>query len=255
MRVIHLLGLMLCIPAFAQAEELLIAAGDKVQTFERFWEDYERCKAREEFTPVRGEYETQDDYRRRVEALRVGCDTYRRVESARIDRPVELSYDVDARRFLFELPVTKGLRLQYAALIRDDFPAMLAKLPRDRWHVDDPTPKASVYKECTLRSARAQGGLIEQVEPCRTDSWRGCMTYYQRDVDVGWRREEDAFFIGDVTFYAYADVQAARRIKDMEKDLVYRIEGVVTVPEQSFEVQRVEIVNRASGERLVTLEP
>jgi len=132
---------------------------------------------------------------------------------------------------------------------------MLAKLPRDRWHVDDPTPKASVYKECTLRSARAQGGLIEQVEPCRTDSWRGCMTYYQRDVDVGWRREEDAFFIGDVTFYAYADVQAARRIKDMEKDLVYRIEGVVTVPEQSFEVQRVEIVNRASGERLVTLEP
>ncbi|MBZ0071671.1 MAG: hypothetical protein WCY26_11060 [Thiohalobacteraceae bacterium] len=254
MRLTQLLGLLLWSATLAQAGELVIAAGDKLQTFDRYWEDYERCKAREEFTPVRGEYETQTDYRRRVEILRVGCDTYRRIEAARIDIPVALRYDVDARRFLFELPVTKGLRLQYEGLVRDDFPPLLAKLPRDRWHIDDPTPKASAYKACTLRSAQAADGLIGQIEPCRTDSWRGCMTYYQRDVEVGWRREEDAFFIGDVTFYAYADVPAARRIKDMERDLVYRIEGVLTVPEQSFEARRVEIVNRVSGERLVTLE-
>lgn len=239
----------------AQADELIIAAAGKTQDFNGYWEDYERCKARQEFTPVRGEYETQEEYRRRVERLRVGCDTFRRVEAARIDVPMQLSYDADQRRFLFELPIEKGLRLQYAALIKDDFPPQLDKLPRDRWHIDDPTPKASAYKECTLQKTQVDKSVISRIEPCRTDSWRGCMTYYlQGDEDV-WFRDKSTFFISDVSFYAYADIEPARRIKDMEAQLIYRIKGILLVPEQSFEVQQVEILNRKTGERLITLTP
>ncbi|MBI5462385.1 MAG: hypothetical protein HY941_09390 [Gammaproteobacteria bacterium] len=247
--------LMTCLAINACAEEPNITASGKSQTFTGFWEDYERCKARQEFTPVRGEYETQEEYRRRVEQLRVGCDTLRRVESARMDVPVLLKYDADAGRFLFELPTTKGMRIRYDALVWDDFPAMLDKLPRDRWHIDDPTPKASAYKECTPRDARANKRFISKIEPCRTDSWRGCMTYYMQGEEDAWHRDKDTFFISDVTFYAYAAIEQARRVRDMEKELIYRIEGVLVVPEQSFQAQRVEIVNRKTGEKLVDLNP
>lgn len=244
-----------CLASNVCAEEPNISAGGKSQTFGGFWEDYERCKARQEFTPVRGEYETQEEYRRRVDQLRVGCDTLRRVEAARIDVPLVLKYDVDEGRFLFELPTTKTLRIQYDALIADDFPDMLAKLPRDRWHIDDPTPKASAYKECTPRAAQVNNRFIGKVEPCRTDSWRGCMTYYLRGDEESWRRDKDTFFISDVTFYAYATIEQARRVRDMEKELIYRIEGVLVVPERNFQAQRVEIVNRKTGEHLVGLSP
>lgn len=237
------------------AEELIIAAAGKNQTFDGYWEDYERCKARQEFTPGRGEYETQDEYRRRVERLRVGCDTFRRVESARIDVPVQLNYDADQRRFMFELPTAKGLRLQYSTLIQDDFPAQLDALPRDRWHIDDPTPKASAYKECTLRNAQADKRLFGKIEPYRTDSWRGCMTYYRQGEEDTWFRDKATFFISDVTFYAYAEIEPARRIRDMETQLIYRLEGALQVPEQSFDVQRVDILNRKTGERLISLTP
>ncbi|MBI5042173.1 MAG: hypothetical protein HZB57_13510 [Gammaproteobacteria bacterium] len=247
--------LIACLAVNACAEELNITASGKSQTFNGFWEDYERCKARQEFTPVRGEYETQEEYRRRVEQLRVGCDTLRRVESAVIDVPVALNYDADAGRFLFELPTDKGMRIQYGALVRDDFPAVLNHLPRDRWHIDDPTPKASAYKECTLRDAKPNSQFINKIEPCRTDSWRGCMTYYKQGEEVSWYRDKDTFFISDVTFYAYAAIAQARRVRDMEKDLIYRIEGVLVVPEQSFQAQRVEIINRKTGEQLVSLSP
>ena len=238
-----------------QAEESAITAAGKVQGFSGFWEDYERCKARQEFTPVRGEYETQEEYRRRVERLRVGCDTFRRVEPAHIDVPVELRYDADQGRFLFELPTAEGVRLQYAALVQDDFPKQLEQLPRDRWHIDDPTPKASAYKECSLRKVHAAESYFERVEPFRTDSWRGCMTYYRQGDEDTWFRDASTFFISDVTFYAYADIESARRIKEMEKQLFYRVRGVLSVPERSFDVQQVDILNRKSGERLITLTP
>lgn len=239
----------------AQAEEAAIAAAGKVQGFTGFWEDYERCKARQEFTPVRGEYETQEEYRRRVERLRVGCDTYRRVEPAHIDVRVHLRYDADQGRFLFELPAVEGVRVQYAALVQDDFPQQLDQLPRDRWHIDDPTPKASAYKECTLRKVTADRQFFGRVVPYRADSWRGCMTYYRQGDEDVWFRDSDTFFISDVTFHAYADIAAARRVKDVEKQLVYRVHGILSVPDRSFEVQRVDIVNRSSGVRLITLAP
>ena len=247
--------LMLGMSLAVQADELIIAAAGKTQDFNGYWEDYERCKARQEFTPGRGEYETQEEYRRRVERLRVGCDTFRRVEAARIDVPVQLNYDADQRRFLFEMPTAKGLRLLYTALIQDDFPPQLDKLPRDRWHIDDPTPKASAYKECTLLNVQADKRLISRIEPCRTDSWRGCMTYYRQGDEDIWFRDKSTFFISDVTFYAYADIEPARRIKDMESQLIYRIQGVLQVPEQSFDVQQVDILNRKTGERLISLTP
>ncbi len=255
MRITKWIGLLLCVPVMATAGDLIIEGGGKTQGFTRFWEDYERCKAREEFTPVRGEYETQEEYRRRVELLRVGCDTFRRIENAYIDVAVSLSYEVDEARFLFALPMTRGLRIQYDTLVWDDFPKFIMKLPRDRWHVDDPTPKASTYKECTLRNASANKAFISKIEPYRMNSWRGCMTYYSQSDEIGWRREEGAFFINDVTFYAYADIGAARRIRDMEKNLVYRIEGTLLVPEQSFEARRVTVLNKSSGDRLIELKP
>lgn len=255
MRIFRWTGLLaLCVSLAAGAEPVIEAAG-KLQSFTGFWEDYERCKAREEFTPERGEYETQDEYRRRVEHLRVGCDTYRRVESARIDVPVILRYDADTGRFLFELPNLKGLRLQYSALVWDDFPPVLMKLPRDRWHIDDPTPKASAYKECTLRNAKPNTDIVGRVESTRTDSWRGCMTYYLQGEEESWHRDPNTFFISDVTFYGYANIAAARRIKDMETDLIYRIDGVLLVPEQTFEAQQVDIINRKTGQRLISLRP
>lgn len=237
------------------AAEVKIEAGGKSQVFQQYWEDYERCKARQEFTPERGEYETQEEYRRRVEKLRVGCDTYRRVEQARIEVPVILNYDADKQRFLFELPTTRGLRLQYDGLVRDDFPKSLNKLPRDRWHIDDPTPKASAYKECTLRSISADEKLISKIEPCRINSWRGCMTYYRQGEEGHWQRDQETFSISDVTFYAYADIASARRIKNMEADLIYRVEGALLVPEQGFDATSVEILNRKTGERLVIVKP
>lgn len=46
-----------------------------------------------------------------------------------------------------------------------------------------------------------------------------------------------------------------RQIRDMETQLVYRLEGALLVPEQSVDVQRVDILNSKSGERLITLTP
>jgi len=247
--------LLLCAGSAAAADELAIAAGGKSQPFARYWEDYERCKARQEFTPQRGEYETQAEYRLRVEQLRVGCDTYRRVEQAHIDVPLELRYDADAQRFLFELPMTKELRLRYDELVANDFPPVLLKLPRERWHIDDPTPKASAYKECTLRNVVADDQFIRSIESYRTDSWRGCMTYYLQDEEETWRRDSATFFISDVTFYGYAEIDQARRMKEMENDLVYRIKGALLVPEQAFEAGAVEIRNHRTGVQLISLKP
>lgn len=46
-------------------------------------------RTRQAFAPQRGEYETQAECRRRVEKLRVGCDTYRRIDQARRMKDME----------------------------------------------------------------------------------------------------------------------------------------------------------------------
>ncbi|WJW74426.1 hypothetical protein QVG61_07825 [Thiohalobacter sp. IOR34] len=252
-------GLLLTVflaPALLQAGDPPIAVGEReAQPFQRYLEDYERCQARREFKPVRGEYETREEYRRRVERLRAGCDGRERLEPARFKAPVFLSYDADAQRFSFELPQARTYRIRYDALVWDDFPKLLVKLPRDKWHVDDPTPRASVYKECRLRRVSFDPAYFSRVEPYRADSWRGCMTYYQRGDDFGWHREEGVFSIEDVTFHAYIPVDKARRLKRRERDLYYLVSGSLRVPERRFDAEHVELRDVRTGEVLITLEP
>ena len=232
-----------------------IDSGNKIQGFTGFIEDYERCKARQEFTPERGEYETKEEYRARIERLRQGCDAYRVYDRVTVTVPVRLSYNVDDTRFEFQLPVLREFDVQYAAIVEDDFPAELAELPRDEWHVDEPTPRASVYKECPLRSVDIDRRMFDQVEPYRPGSWRGCTTYYDRNANVGWRRVEDVFSVNDVAFYAYTEVDTARSIKEVEKDLSYIIEGRLNIPEKTLEVSQVELRNLATGDVLLRLAP
>lgn len=237
------------------AEKLNIESGGKSQVFSQYWEDNERCKPRQEFTPERGKYATQEEYRPRVEQQRLGCDTYCRVEHARSDVPMVLSYDAGPQRFLFELPTAHGLQLQDDTLVWNDFPPVLSKLPRDHWHIDDPTPKASAYKECNLRNVSVQHQLISKIGPCRNDYWRGCMTYYLQGDENNWLPDSDTFFISGIAFYTYSEIAPARCFKNMQADLIYRIVGAMLVPEQGFEAQVVEILNRRTAKRLVSLKP
>lgn len=233
---------------------LVIEAGNKKQTFERYLEDYERCKARQEFTPKRGEYETREEYRRRVERLRVGCDTFRRYDNAVIRAPVDLDYDADYQRFQFELPDDRQLRINYRNLVVDDFPPFLKELPREQWHIDAPTPRASAYKECTLQKAEPNRKYFSKVEPYRADSWRGCMTYYRPDIEeTGWRREDGTFLINDVTFYAYIPVTEARRLKRDEAKLEFVLTGDMDVPEREFRVREATLHNHRTGEVLLRI--
>ena len=243
-------------PVQAQARtNVTIEAGSRVQGFTKFVEDYERCKARQEFTPERGEYETKAEFRRRIEQLRQGCDSYRKYEAATVNVPVRLSYDVDGGRFELLLPVLREFHLDYGPLVWDDFPAELSELPRDEWHVDDPTPRASVYKPCPLRSVTPNAAFFDRIEAYRPGKWRGCTTYYDRDAEVGWRRVDGAFSASDVAFYAYTPVAKARSIKDVEEDLAYIIKGSLNIPEREFKVSEVELRNLVSGDVLLRLEP
>lgn len=225
------------------------------QPFAEYLEQYERCKAREEFTPPRGEYETLEEYRRRVEGLRVGCDQHRLIEAAQLRIPAFLDYSADHQRFVFELPQARAFRIHYQPLIWDDFPAFLGKLPRDKWHVDDPTAKAGVYKECQPRNLELNQDYFTRAEPFRADSWRGCMTYYQKGKEFAWRRDENTFYIEDVTFYAYAPVDKARALKEQEKQLYFLVTGDLKVPEREFEAVRVQLRNISTGEDFITLAP
>lgn len=232
-----------------------IDSGKKTQGFVGFIEDYERCKARQEFTPERGEYETKDEYRARIERLRQGCDAYRVYDNVTVTVPVRLSYNVDDTRFEFQLPVLRQFDVKYTAIVEDDFPVEMQELPRDEWHVDEPTPRASVYKECPLKTVVLNRTLFDEVQPYRPGSWRGCTTYYDRDVDVGWRRVEDVFSVNDVAFYAYTEVDTAREIKEAEKDLSYIIQGRLNIPEKTLEVRQVELKNLVTGDVLLRLAP
>jgi len=253
LRVAALLVLLLGASGVA-AGGLVIEAGDKKQTFERYLEDYERCKARQEFTPERGEYETREEYRRRVEKLRVGCDTFRRYDNAVIRAPVDLDYDADYQRFEFELPDDRRLRINYRRLVVDDFPAFLKELPREQWHIDAPTPRASAYKECTLKTVNPNPKYFSKVEPYRADSWRGCMTYYLPDIEgAGWRREDGTFLINDVTFYAYIPVTEARRLKRDEAKLEFVLTGDMDVPQREFRVRQVILRNHRTDEVLLRI--
>lgn len=231
-----------------------IEAGHKSQSFTAFIEDYERCRARQEFTPERGEYETKPEFRARIERLRQGCDAFRRYENVTVTVPVRLSYDVDDTRFEFQLPVLREIRLNYSAIVKDDFPAELQELPRDRWHVDEPTPRASVYKECLLRSVSIDERLFSRVEPYRPGSWRGCSTYFDRDDEVGWRRVDGVFSVNDVAFFAYTSVSTARSVKEVEENLSYVITGELNIPERSLDVQKVELRNLSTGKVLLQLK-
>jgi hypothetical protein len=242
-QIIARLGLVLWLGmSVARAESTVeIDSGNKIQGFTGFVEDYERCKARQEFTPI--------------ERLRQGCDAYRVYDRVTVTVPVRLSYNVDDTRFEFQLPVLREFDVKYTAIVEDDFPAALAELPRDEWHVDEPTPRASVYKECPLRAVDVDRRMFDQVEPYRPGSWRGCTTYYDRDAAVGWRRVEGIFSANDVAFYAYTDVDTARSIKEVEKDLSYVIQGRLNIPEKTLEVSQVELRNLATGDVLLRLAP
>jgi hypothetical protein len=237
------------------ATQVVIDAGERAQGFARFVEDYERCKARQEFTPQRGEYETKAEFQRRIELLRQGCDSYRIYEAATVTVPVKLSYDVDGARFELQLPFLREFHLDYRGLVWDDFPAELAELPRDKWQVDQPTPRAGVYKECTLRNVTANAAFFDRIEAYRPGSWQGCTTYYDQDGAVGWRRVDAEFSANDVSFYAYAPVARARSIKDTEEHLAYILKGSLNVSDREFKVSEVELRNLVSGEVLLRLEP
>lgn len=247
--------LWLIVPAARAGTTVDIDSGNKIQGFVGFNEDYERCKARQEFTPERGEYETKEEYRGRIERLRQGCDAYRVYDNVTVTVPVRLSYDVDDTRFEFQLPVLREFEVNYAAIVDDDFPLELAELPRGEWHVDEPTPRASVYKECPLREIVLNKKIFNRVESYRPGSWRGCTTYYDQDADVGWRRVEDVFSVNDVAFYAYTEVDTARSLKYAEKDLSYIIEGRLNISEKTLEVRRVELRNLVTGDVLLRLAP
>lgn len=244
-------GLMLA-PAI-QAADRSIEINGQSHRFSELWEDYQRCQARQSFTPARGEYESQDEYNARLAKFRAGCDPYKHYENAVIEVPVFLKYDPDEQRFSFTLPNAENYQIDYQPLVWDDFPGFLDELPRDRWHVDAPTPRASVYKACEIRSAEFDTSVFERVEPFHSGSWNGCMTYYNHD-DLNWRRERDAFVIHDVSFYAYASIDRARELKAREKTLFYRLQGSVDVPEKRFRASRVELVDTATGKQLVVLE-
>jgi hypothetical protein len=250
-----ILGAALILPQAEAGLPATVEAGGRVQSFTKFVEDYERCKARQEFTPERGEYETKAEYRQRIERLRQGCDSYRQYEDATVSVPIRLSYDVDGARFELQLPVLREFHLDYGAIVWDDFPAELSELPRDEWHVDEPTPRASVYKACPLRTVTPNTAFFDRVEAYRPGSWRGCTTYYDRDDEVGWRRVEDVFSANDVTFYAYVPVARARSIRDMEENLAYVVRGSLSIPDREFKVSEVELRNLASGDLLLRLEP
>lgn len=247
------LGLLLCMTA--RAADPRIHSGEQSLTFADYLEQYERCKAREEFTPPRGEYETQEEYRLRLERLRVGCDRHRLIERARLQVPVFLDYQADHQRFVFQLPQADAFRIHYQPVIWDDFPAFLGKLPRDKWHVDDPTAKASVYKECQPRRVVLNEAFFTALEPFRADSWRGCMTYYERGEEVAWRRDENTFYIEDVTFHVQASVDRARALKEQEAQLYFVIDGRLKVPEREFVAQRVRLRNVATGTDFLQLLP
>lgn len=254
-RVILLLGLAAVLAGPVRAADPEIRSGEQSLPFAAYLEQYERCKAREEFTPPRGEYETQAEYRQRLERLRVGCDRHRLIEGAQLRVPVFLDYQADQQRFMFELPQVDAFRIHYQPLIWDDFPAFLGKLPREKWHVDDPTAKASVYKECQPRRVVLNEAFITRVEPFRADSWRGCMTYYERGEEFAWRRDENTFYIEDVTFHARAPVDRARMLKEQEEQLYFVIEGSLKVPEREFVAQRVRLRNIATGTDFLQLLP
>ena len=250
-----ILGVALILSQAQAGTHVTIEAGSKVQGFMKFVEDYERCKARQEFTPERGEYETKAEFRRRIELLRQGCDSYRVYEAATVTVPVKLSYDVDGARFELQLPFLREFHLDYRGLVWDDFPAELAELPRDKWQVDQPTPRAGVYKECTLRNVTANAAFFDRIEAYRPGSWQGCTTYYDQDGAVGWRRVDAEFSANDVSFYAYAPVARARSIKDSEENLAYILKGSLNVSDREFKVSEVELRNLVSGEVLLRLEP
>lgn len=225
------------------------------QPFADYLEQYERCKAREEFTPPRGEYETEEEYRRRLDNLQVGCDQHRLIEHATLRIPVFLEYQADRQRFVFELPQAKAFSIHYQPLVWDDFPAFLGKLPRDKWHVDAPTAKAGVYKECQLRNVELNPDMFSRAEPFRAGSWRGCMTYYEKGEEFAWRRDENIFNIEDVTFYAYAPVDRARELKEQEQQLYYIITGNLRVPEREFVAHEVQVRNISTGVDFLRLLP
>lgn len=255
MRMTFLFLGLLWLSVTVRAADPEIHSGEQSRPFAAYLEQYERCKAREEFTPPRGEYETQEEYRLRLERLRVGCDRHRLIENARLQVPAFLDYEADRQRFVFELPQADAFRIHYQPVIWDDFPAFLGKLPRDKWHVDDPTAKASVYKECQPRKVVLNEAFFTRLEPFRADSWRGCMTYYERGDEFAWRRDENTFYIEDVTFYAYAPVDRARNLKEQEQQLYFVIDGNLKVPEREFVARRVQLRNVETGMDFLQLLP
>ncbi len=247
-----LLVLLLVAPASQAGDPPLVYQG-RAQPLSAWVEAYERCLARQAYVPPRGEYESRAEYEARLARLHTGCADEEVLDGVEVEFPVFLEYDPDEERFSFQFPDADGFHVDYRPLVRDDFPQRLGKLLEDQWHVDAPTPRAVVYKECQPRNLRIDTAWFESAEPYRAGPWRGCSTAYERGEEYGWERDRSEFRVVDLTLYAYSPIPRARALRDREAQLYYRIRGRLTVDDRVLHAGQAAIVNRASGEVLLQI--
>ena len=81
-------------------------------------------------------------------------------------------------------------------------------LPRDKWHVDVTSAKASGCKEWQPRKVMLNEAFFAQLEPSRADSWRGCMAYYVRGDEFAWRWDDNSY-------YAYVPVDHRMQLRNL----------------------------------------
>lgn len=265
---VYIAGMLFCFTAEAIAEsDYMISAGNKEQRFSSYYSDYASCKSSANQKPSRGEYETKEEYRARLQKIAGGCDSYKNLRNVVVTVPVSLSYNVDNERFLFEMPMkSQSLEFDYAAITYDDFPS-------------------SVYKDNYKQYGR--GGSSAPFHPHDSDEYllRPCglhidlnKKYFYQAKSVGdckaryvaastkknmwgetvvtknsaWH-QRGGYQVRKIAFNVFSPVQSARKLKVLEPNLVFLVGGDMDVSEKKMKVKDARLVNLENDEILLSV--
>lgn len=267
---VYIVGMLLSFTADTIAgSNYMISAGNKKQPFASYYSEYTSCKSRANQKPSRGEYETREEYQKRLKNMKGGCDAYKYIRDANIIVPVSLSYDVDNEKFSFKLAEKSGeLKIDYKHVVRDGFssskydgggpwgsanPSLFGcgkKSTRPATTTERDTCRANVkINKKYFYKAKSEASCKAKYRSDNVKLNMGC----QRYVPDGSRWEKIDYEVGEVRLFAFTPVQTARRIKVSEPNLVYRITGTMDVSDKKMNAAHIEVVNRENEEVLFSV--
>lgn len=255
--------LLFLIPIYLYSNEVYFEINNNIESLSKLENKYKSCNKSSNIKPSRGEYETKEEYKNRLNLLNRGCRNYEKYINIVLLLDVSLDYDVDKETFNFNsfpkiLP--NNFNINYENLVFDNFSKSITRDDFSR------TGKAGLKKPYHFTVQTKICGMNIKINPryfyeAISDSKclvkyvtsylnKGTWGYYVDKYESYYKKD---FKVDSIAFKVMTPVEIARKIKVIEENLKIKIYGNLNIKNKIFQVKNLELLNLEDDSSLLSI--